>query len=390
MNYEKVEITPVQLLLDPNNYRFHDIRGYKAVRQKGRYQEPGVQDRALTLLRETTAFDLESLRDSIRTNGYIPVEQIVFVPFDSEEEGTFYLVIEGNRRAASLKTLLDDYEAGAVELSGEVKASIEKISVVVLVGSDEEIRILDQRTLMAIRHVAGIREWGPYQQAKLVVEMFEEQGATLGAVAQKIGISSREVARRYRQGETVVTETAAICAYLADAFPEAGRPAAQQSAARRRSRAHSVTEADRRSPIMIDTPRITQVAAQRTAVIGLTVPRKEIRNVMGPGIGELRAAIAAQSIAPTGHGSRTTCGWTRRFLTSRSACRSRRRSPPWAGSRRVTCRPRRWHGRSSTGPTKASPPPGARSMRGAVPRDEWGEGDQHAAKTDRRLTPTRS
>jgi hypothetical protein len=123
MNYEKVEITPARLLLDPNNYRFHDIRGYKAVRQKGRYQEPGVQDRALTLLRETTAFDLESLRDSIRTNGYIPVEQIVVVPFDSEEEGTFYLVIEGNRRAASLKTLLDDYEAGAVELSGRTASN---------------------------------------------------------------------------------------------------------------------------------------------------------------------------------------------------------------------------------------------------------------------------
>jgi hypothetical protein len=40
---------------------------------------------------------------------------------------------------------------------------------------------------------------------------------------------------------------------------------------------------------MIDTPRITQAAAQRTAVIRLTVPRKEIRNVMGPGIGELTA-----------------------------------------------------------------------------------------------------
>ena len=43
-----------------------------------------VQARALALLTETTAFDLESLRDSIRTNGYIPVEQIVV---ESYEEG---------------------------------------------------------------------------------------------------------------------------------------------------------------------------------------------------------------------------------------------------------------------------------------------------------------
>ena len=51
---------------------------------------------------------------------------------------------------------------------------------------------------------------------------------------------------------------------------------------------------------MLDTPQITQTAAQLTAIIHLTVPREEIRNVMGPGIGEVMAAVAAQGIAPAG------------------------------------------------------------------------------------------
>jgi effector-binding domain-containing protein len=51
---------------------------------------------------------------------------------------------------------------------------------------------------------------------------------------------------------------------------------------------------------LIDTPRIVETAAQLTAVIRLTIPRHEIRSVMGPGIGELMAAVAAQGIAPTG------------------------------------------------------------------------------------------
>ena len=51
---------------------------------------------------------------------------------------------------------------------------------------------------------------------------------------------------------------------------------------------------------MLDTPQITQTAAQLTAIIRLTVPREEIRDVMGPGIGEVRAAVAAQGIAPAG------------------------------------------------------------------------------------------
>ena len=51
---------------------------------------------------------------------------------------------------------------------------------------------------------------------------------------------------------------------------------------------------------MLDTPHITQTTTQLTAVIHLTIPREEIQNVMGPGIGELMATIAAQGIKPTG------------------------------------------------------------------------------------------
>lgn len=51
---------------------------------------------------------------------------------------------------------------------------------------------------------------------------------------------------------------------------------------------------------MLDTPHVTRTAAQLTATIRLTIPRGEIRKVMGPGIGELMAAVAAQGIAPAG------------------------------------------------------------------------------------------
>ena len=51
---------------------------------------------------------------------------------------------------------------------------------------------------------------------------------------------------------------------------------------------------------MLDKPQIVQTDALLTAIIRLTIPREEIRNVMGPGIAELMAAVAAQSITPTG------------------------------------------------------------------------------------------
>jgi effector-binding domain-containing protein len=51
---------------------------------------------------------------------------------------------------------------------------------------------------------------------------------------------------------------------------------------------------------MIDKPQIVQSAAQLAAVIHITVPRKEIRTVMGPAMGEVMAVVAAQGMAPAG------------------------------------------------------------------------------------------
>lgn len=51
---------------------------------------------------------------------------------------------------------------------------------------------------------------------------------------------------------------------------------------------------------MIETPQILTTPVRDLAVIHLTVPASEIRNVMGPGLQELRAGVEAQGIAITG------------------------------------------------------------------------------------------
>jgi len=51
---------------------------------------------------------------------------------------------------------------------------------------------------------------------------------------------------------------------------------------------------------MIDKPQIVKTDTQRAAIIRFTIPRAEIQNVMGPGMAELNAAVAAQGIAPAG------------------------------------------------------------------------------------------
>lgn len=51
---------------------------------------------------------------------------------------------------------------------------------------------------------------------------------------------------------------------------------------------------------MIDTPSIVKTTDQLAAAIHLKVPRSEIRNVMGPGLHEIRMALAAQGVAQIG------------------------------------------------------------------------------------------
>ena len=51
---------------------------------------------------------------------------------------------------------------------------------------------------------------------------------------------------------------------------------------------------------MIESPRIVQTQAVPIAFIHVVVPREKIREIMGPGIGEVMSTLAAQGIAPAG------------------------------------------------------------------------------------------
>jgi hypothetical protein len=202
MDFHQHHVSPVQLLFDPNNYRFHDIAGYRPVHNQARYGEPGVQERAVQLLQNTESFEIESLKDSIVTNGYVPIEQIVVVKYDEQEGCTRYLVVEGNRRVAAVKSILEEHTHGTVGISGEKLQTLHALPIIELIGAPEE-RKQYQQTLMAIRHIAGIREWRPYQQVKLIVELYENEQQAFGQVAQRVGISAREVARRYRASKAL-------------------------------------------------------------------------------------------------------------------------------------------------------------------------------------------
>ena len=51
---------------------------------------------------------------------------------------------------------------------------------------------------------------------------------------------------------------------------------------------------------MIEPPQVIRSTAQRVAMIRLTVSKERVREVMGPGLAELHAALVAQGVTPIG------------------------------------------------------------------------------------------
>lgn len=179
------------LLLDPNNYRLQDEQGFR-VTAPNRFHLEQVQRATFQQLKQS---GIKELHDSIVTNGFLPIERIVVTPYEHDECPGAYLVLEGNRRVAALRQIADEIDGG-VDIPPEVRKTLASVPCVVV--SKDEGGGHFKETLMGVRHVGGIREWGGYQRAKLIADMRNMYGLDSQEVAGKLGLSVREVNRRYR------------------------------------------------------------------------------------------------------------------------------------------------------------------------------------------------
>lgn len=177
------------LLLDPNNYRLQDNDVFQHI-SPNRFHLGQVQSGTQARLAKE---GIKTLRDSIVANGFLPIERIVVTPYEHEDGK--YLIIEGNRRVAALRQI--EKEAGAgVEIPQNILDVFEEVPCVV-VEEHENVEYFKE-TLMGIRHVGGILEWGGYQRAKLIADLRDTHDIDLSEVAQKLALTPNEVNRRYR------------------------------------------------------------------------------------------------------------------------------------------------------------------------------------------------
>ena len=193
LDLEEATLSPDVLYLDPNNPRLLDAPigdGQERIPDIVAL-DPLVQDGLVTRLRNEE--EVQSLVTRIRSMGFVSsFERIVVRP--SVEDAAKYLVLEGNRRVAAVKTILAN-RAQYLTLTDKVQESINAIQVVLYEGDDPDVAW----QIQGFRNVGGgIKDWKPFQKARYIVDLLNRTGKEPAKVAELTGLSTSEVNKLVR------------------------------------------------------------------------------------------------------------------------------------------------------------------------------------------------
>lgn len=137
---------------------------------------------------------LEELASSFARNGYFWEEPLVVVPADVAGK---FIVVEGNRRLAALKLLLD----GALrrklnvvdfpDLSSSREAELSSVPTVTYERREDVVPYL------GFRHITGVKKWEPFAKARYVASLIES-GVPISQIEESIGDEARTVKKLYQ------------------------------------------------------------------------------------------------------------------------------------------------------------------------------------------------
>ena len=149
--------------------------------------------------------DVKELAMSIAASGYFRHEPVIVA-----EEKSKNVVIEGNRRLAAVKLLLNP------EIARNLKVTLPLITAEVRESLVEIPGLLSTRRgawrYLGFKHVNGPAKWGSYAKSKYVADVHRKYGEPLDEIAHQIGDTHNTVRRLYR-GLMVLEQAEEIGAY---------------------------------------------------------------------------------------------------------------------------------------------------------------------------------
>jgi hypothetical protein len=138
---------------------------------------------------------LDELAYSFIKNGYFGEEPLVAV---RTAKSSVFTVVEGNRRLATLKLLLNPSLRKQIQVSNSFpelpngrKSTLDPVPVIIYESRDEVIPYL------GFRHVTGAKKWEPYSKARYVAQLIAK-GYSIADVEAAVGDTSRAVRKLYQ------------------------------------------------------------------------------------------------------------------------------------------------------------------------------------------------
>lgn len=155
---------------------------------------PALDDNAL-LVYIADNYDPLPIAESILRYGFWSSDPLIV----TEEDGRA-IVLEGNRRLAALKGLVEpalraqfaEAEAWERALARGTEGVLEEVPVLT---ADSRA---DADALIGFRHIAGIQQWSPLQRARFIAHLVEERDLPFAEVAETVGEKESNVRLHYR------------------------------------------------------------------------------------------------------------------------------------------------------------------------------------------------
>ena len=180
MDIKKIKLE--NIYFDPDNFRYDFDFDFIKI-DISRIKNKSNQLRAFKSLQN----DITELKKSILANDFIYNEMIIVKSIGGDD----YMVIEGNRRLASLKKIEEDYTAE------ELKPNLKEILQNGLSVNIADELDYDEDILMGMRHVTGTKPWGGFSKAKLVVKLKDIKGFSFEDISNRLGGRVPEIKKRY-------------------------------------------------------------------------------------------------------------------------------------------------------------------------------------------------
>ena len=153
-----------------------------------------TQEQILDVLAREMSID--EIAFSIAANGYYATERLLVIACDAGPPKT-YTVIEGNRRLAAVRLLLDRKAQRRTKTTDlpQIDRSLRQQLRVLPVSIFENRRQL--WPYLGFRHVNGPREWDGFAKAEYVATVHEQYGVPVEEISYRIGDRFSTVKRMY-------------------------------------------------------------------------------------------------------------------------------------------------------------------------------------------------